>query len=118
MFIEWNEDTTLLLYTKELSVTEDIFDSSVKVEFTSKINKTEMIFFNHWHDSNSLKSIILSWETKTKREFFLFEEGFPNFINIDIQGNLTSFKLKFKRCKNITRKYKIKNLLDMETLSN
>lgn len=67
---------------------------------------------------DDFKSIILSWETNNKRKFFLFENGFPNIINFDIQGNLLSFKLKFKTCKNITRKYKIQMLLNCAELSN
>ncbi len=113
MFTQWENETIPVFYIKELSVTEEIFDSSVKVEFTSKCDNNLKSYINNWYKTDEIKSIILSWESKkNKRIFFLFKKGFPNLVNIDNQGNLTSFKFKFKSCHNITRKYKITVLLN------
>ncbi len=113
MFVQWDSESIPLFYTKELGITGDLYDSSVKVEFTSITNHDIIKYFNCWHNSDDTKKLILTWETNNKRNFYLFENSFPNIISIDIQGNLSSFKLKFKSCKNITRKYKINLLLSV-----
>jgi hypothetical protein len=117
MLVEWNNDTLPLLYVKELAVTEDLFDSSVKVEFESKCDSETYKFINNWHKTDYKKSLILSWVNNNKRVFYIFNDGFPNLVNIDNQGYLTSFKLKFKSCQNITRKYKISLLLTEEIVA-
>ena len=113
MFIFWDKLNTPVLHIKELSITENIYDSSVKVEFTNKCDTIIKNYISNWYNTDDRKSLILSWINKmNNRKYFLLEEGFPNLVYIDNQGYLTSFKFKFKKCSNITRKYKITSLLE------
>ncbi len=111
MLVEWNNELIPILYVKELAVTEDIYDSSVKVEFASICDNDIYKYINNWHKTDYKKTLILTWMKKNRRVFFLFYDGFPNLVNINNQGYLSSFKLKFQSCQNITRKYKISLLL-------
>lgn len=49
MFVQWDNESMLMLYTKELAITEDLFDSSIKVEFTTKTNTSVINYFNNWY---------------------------------------------------------------------
>ena len=68
-------------------------------------------YIDNWFKLNDKKSIIFSWSVSGKKVYYFFKNGFPNLVNIDNQGRLTSFKFRFENCIDITRKYKISLLL-------
>lgn len=112
MFVNWKEENVPYLNIKEIAITEDMFNKSIKVEFEYKCGSEIGNYINKWYNTNTNKSLILSWYTNNIRGFYYFENGFPNLIRIDNNGNLKSFKFKFEKCYNISRQFKIKMLLN------
>jgi len=89
-----------------------MFNKSIKAVFNYKCDIEITNYINKWYNTDTKKSLILSWNTNNMRVFYYFENGFPNLIRTDMNGNLTSFKFKFERCYNVSRQFKIKMLLN------
>ena len=110
MFVLWENKEILLLNIKDISMINSS-DTSIKVELENTCNNIIKNYIDNWFKSYDKKSMILSWNNNNKKHFYIFNKGFPNIVNIDNQGRLSSFKFKFENFINITRKYKINCLL-------
>ncbi len=112
MFVEWNNKMILLLEVKEMSITGDLFDTSSKMDFTGKCDREVKLCVEKWYDSGDMKSLIIKQSKNNKTTFYYFENATINMLKINNQGNLSSFKLNIKGFKDITRKYKIKKMMN------
>lgn len=114
MLIKWEGKDVLIIESTNFSITDDMFKDvyHIDVDFDKDGNKKlATLYVDNWYSKHTHNDLIIK-DTITNKIYHL-EHGYPKNLIIGVNSHISSCEFVFQKYKDISRKYKIGKILDM-----